>query len=110
MGRVTYEALSRYAVSQADAGSKRLAGLPKLVFSNTLREPLAWSNTNLIKGDVADAIADPQTSGWPPAPLHRQHHAGKDDDAARIGRPTAADDLSPRPWKRGQGADLCRLS
>jgi dihydrofolate reductase len=66
MGRVTYEALSRYALSQTDAGSKRLADLPKLVFSNTLREPLAWSNTGLIKGDVADAIRTLKHQAGPP--------------------------------------------
>jgi hypothetical protein len=50
MGRVTYEALARFAVSATDEVSARMRALPKLVYSNTLREPLAWNNTQLIKG------------------------------------------------------------
>lgn len=57
MGRVTYEALARFAVSGTDEVSARMRRLPKLVYSNTLCEPLAWSNTRVIKGDVGDAIA-----------------------------------------------------
>ena len=33
-----------------------MRALPKLVYSNTLHEPLAWNNTRLIKGNVGDAI------------------------------------------------------
>jgi dihydrofolate reductase len=56
MGRVTYEALARFAASATDEVSARMRTLPKLVCSNTLHEPLAWNNTRLIKGDVGDAI------------------------------------------------------
>ena len=56
MGRVTYEALARFAVSATDEVSVRMSTLPKLVCSNTLYEPLAWNNTRLIKGNVGDAI------------------------------------------------------
>jgi dihydrofolate reductase len=57
MGRVTYDALARFAVSATDEVSVRMRVLPKLVCSNTLHEPLAWSNTRLITGQVGDAIA-----------------------------------------------------
>lgn len=57
MGRVTYEALARFAASATDDVSIRMSTLPKLVCSNTLHEPLAWSNTSLIRGNVADSIA-----------------------------------------------------
>lgn len=57
MGRVTYEALARFAASATDEVSARMRALPKLVFSNTLNEPLAWKNTRLISGDVGDSIA-----------------------------------------------------
>ena len=56
MGRVTYEVLARFAVSATDEVSARMRTLPKLVCSNTLHEPLAWNNTRLIRGNVADAI------------------------------------------------------
>ena len=50
MGRVTYEALARFAVSATDEVSARMRRLPKLVYSNTLCEPLAWSNHAFDKG------------------------------------------------------------
>lgn len=56
MGRVTYEALALFAGSATDEVSARMRNLPKLVYSNTLHEPLTWNNTRLIKGEVGDAI------------------------------------------------------
>lgn len=56
MGRVTYEALAQFAASATDEVSARMRTLPKLVFSNTLHEPLAWKNTCLITGDLGNAI------------------------------------------------------
>jgi dihydrofolate reductase len=56
MGRVTYEALARFSISATDAVSARMRALSKVVYSNTLHEPLAWDNTRLIKGNVGDAI------------------------------------------------------
>src|SRR5215831_19754695 len=56
MGRVTYEALARFAASATDEVSIRMSTLPKLVCSNTLHEPLAWKNTSLIRGNVAESI------------------------------------------------------
>jgi dihydrofolate reductase len=35
-----------------------LAGLPKLVFSSTLREPLSWANSELVAGDAVEAVRD----------------------------------------------------
>ena len=56
MGRVTYEALARFSASATDELSVRMSALPKLVCSSTLEEPLAWKNTRLLKGAVADEI------------------------------------------------------
>ena len=33
-----------------------MSSLPKLVFSSTLKEPLPWKNTRLLKSAVADEI------------------------------------------------------
>jgi dihydrofolate reductase len=33
-----------------------MSSLPKLVFSSTFKEPLAWKNTRLLKSAVADEI------------------------------------------------------
>jgi len=56
MGRVTYAALAQFSASATDDLSVRMSELPKLVFSSTLKEPLAWKNTRLLKGAVADEI------------------------------------------------------
>jgi dihydrofolate reductase len=56
MGRVTYEAMAQFVPSAADPTSMRMSELPKVVFSNTLREPLSWKNTRLVKGSLANEI------------------------------------------------------
>ena len=56
MGRVTYEALARFAPSATDPVSLRMSDLPKLVVSTSLQEPLSWKNTRLLKGNVVDDI------------------------------------------------------
>lgn len=56
MGRVTYETLARFSASATDEVSARMSALPKVVCSNTLREPLPWKNTRLVKGAMADEI------------------------------------------------------
>ena len=44
MGRVTYEALARFAVSATDEVSVRMRTLPKLVCSNTLCRSLGTTH------------------------------------------------------------------
>jgi dihydrofolate reductase len=56
MGRVTYDALAQISSSATDEASTRMTDLPKVVFSNTLSEPLAWPNTRLIGGDLGDGM------------------------------------------------------
>jgi dihydrofolate reductase len=55
MGRVTYQVLPSIAAA-ADEASAKTNRLPKVVSSNTLREPLTWNNTRLLRGDLAEAI------------------------------------------------------
>jgi dihydrofolate reductase len=56
MGRVTYQALSAISLAATDEISTRMSDLPKAVVSNTLPEPLAWRNSRVVRGDVADGI------------------------------------------------------
>ncbi|MFZ0636149.1 MAG: dihydrofolate reductase family protein [Candidatus Acidiferrales bacterium] len=56
MGRATYVALAQFSASATDELSVKMSSLPKLVFSSTLKEPLAWKNTRLLKNEVADEI------------------------------------------------------
>ena len=56
MGRVTYETLTRFSASATDDLSRRMAELPKIIFSSTLQEPLVWKNTRVLRGDAAEEI------------------------------------------------------
>ena len=60
MGRVTYEIMARSWPSSPDPLADPLAGpmnsLPKLVFSATLAEPLAWNNAQLAKRGPVEEI------------------------------------------------------
>ena len=55
MGSNTYRALSEIGAAEADATSP-MDELPKVVFSSSLRPPLAWANTTLISDDAAVAV------------------------------------------------------
>ena len=54
--RVTYEALSAIAQNHPVEGADRMSELPKVVFSRTLREPLAWDNSRLAKADLVEEV------------------------------------------------------
>lgn len=56
MGRITYETMSAMSSSATDDASLRMSEQRKVVFSNTLAEPLTWANTRLVRGDLATAI------------------------------------------------------
>jgi dihydrofolate reductase len=55
MGANTYRLMSELA-SGGEPGTDALANLSKVVFSSTLREPLAWANTRLVSGDAVEAV------------------------------------------------------
>jgi len=58
MGRRTYEDFYAYWPNQTDNPyTEVLNNTPKYVASTTLKEPLPWSNSILLKGDVAEAVA-----------------------------------------------------
>ena len=50
MGANTYRLMSTLA-TEGEPGTDVLAGLSKIVFSTTLKEPLSWPNTQLVDRD-----------------------------------------------------------
>jgi len=68
MGANTYRVMSSMSEQAAgeDSGFSEeegaaltgLAALPKVVFSSTLQEPLAWPNSELISGDAVEAVKE----------------------------------------------------
>ena len=58
LGRRTYEDFASFWPTQKDSPfTEPLANATKYVASRTLEEPLGWSNSTLLRGDAADAVA-----------------------------------------------------
>ena len=55
MGATTYRVMSGFA-AQGEPGTDALGGMSKIVFSTTLREPLSWTNTELVARDPVEAV------------------------------------------------------
>jgi RibD C-terminal domain len=55
MGATTYRLMSEFA-ARGEPGTDALAGMSKVVFSATLREPLSWANTRLVAQDPVTAV------------------------------------------------------
>lgn len=60
MGRVGYQEWASYWPTAAQDGdfADFINAVPKFVASRTLSEPLAWSNSSLIKGDLEAFVRD----------------------------------------------------
>ena len=60
LGRVTYEGMAAFWPNQPGGTPMvdYINGVPKFVASGTLEEPLGWNNSLLIKGDVAEGVAE----------------------------------------------------
>lgn len=72
LGATTYRLMSDFAAdaegstaepSDEDAVTGGLAHVPKVVYSSTLEEPLAWENTRLVRGDAVEAVAEMKREG-----------------------------------------------
>lgn len=58
LGRRTYEDFADFWPKQREHPFTAVMGkIEKSVASTTLKEPLSWSNSMLLKGDAADAVA-----------------------------------------------------
>lgn len=60
LGRVTYEGLAAFWPNQPGGTPMvdYINTVPKHVVSTTLEEPLEWNNSTLIKGNIAEGIAE----------------------------------------------------
>jgi dihydrofolate reductase len=65
MGANTYRLMHGFA-SDGEPGTEALADMPKIVFSNTLREPLEWPNSRLVSGDAVEAVRELKDGGTEP--------------------------------------------
>jgi dihydrofolate reductase len=62
MGATTYRVMSGFA-AEGEPGTDVLAGMPKVVFSSTLSEPLSWANTQLVAEDAVEAVRKMKDDG-----------------------------------------------
>ena len=62
LGSTTYRLMHGFA-SSGEPGTDSLAGMSKLVFSNTLSYPLEWANSTLVRGDAVEAVRDLKATG-----------------------------------------------
>jgi dihydrofolate reductase len=62
LGATTYRVMYGFA-SSGEPGTDQLAGMPKVVFSNTLTEPLEWANSTLVTGDPVEAVRRMKAQG-----------------------------------------------
>ncbi len=62
MGATTYRVMSGLA-AEGEPGTGTLAGMSKIVFSTTLREPLAWPNTELVARDPVETVRQMKGAG-----------------------------------------------
>jgi len=56
LGRRTWELFARIWPGRDDEFSARMNGVPKLVATRTLTSTEAWANSQLVNGDVIDAV------------------------------------------------------
>ena len=91
MGANTYRLMSELA-ADGEPGTDALAGLSKVVFSSTLKEPLSWPNTQLVSRSAGEAVREMKETGTTPM---------------RIGQPRTMP-LSVERWSRGPFS-RCRL-
>jgi dihydrofolate reductase len=62
MGANTYRLMSGLT-DEGEPGTDALAGFPKMVFSSTLTEPLAWPNSRLVAADPVEAVRELKDHG-----------------------------------------------
>jgi len=56
LGRSTWQLFSRLWPSRTDPFSTRMNAVPKLVASRTLTDASAWANSQVLKGDLVEAV------------------------------------------------------
>jgi dihydrofolate reductase len=61
MGANTYRLMHGFA-SSGEPGTESLAAMSKVVFSNSLPDPLEWANSTLVRGDPVEAVRERKSS------------------------------------------------
>ncbi|MEZ0446369.1 dihydrofolate reductase family protein [Cellulomonas sp. ICMP 17802] len=63
MGATTYRLMAEFAAASDDPSFASLTELPKVVFSSTLREPVAWARTRVVREDPVEEVRAMKADG-----------------------------------------------
>ncbi len=63
MGATTYRLMWGFASEAPEVAFEQLNATPKIVFSSTLEEPLAWANSRLVTTDAVEAVRELKRDG-----------------------------------------------
>jgi dihydrofolate reductase len=66
MGANTYRTMSQIVAEEEDPTFARMAEIPKVVFSKTLKPPLAWANTQVVTEGAVTALRRMKEEGSVP--------------------------------------------
>jgi len=66
MGANTYRTMSQIVAEEADPTFARMAEIPKVVFSKTLKPPLTWANTQVVAEGAVTALRRMKEEGSVP--------------------------------------------
>lgn len=66
MGANTYRTMSGIVAEQDDPTFERMAEIPKIVFSKTLKPPLTWANTEIVADDAVTTLRRMKAEGSVP--------------------------------------------
>ena len=107
MGATTYREMAAL-VEEGEPGTEMLAGVPKVVFSSTLTEPLAWPNTTVVRGDAVEAVRD-EGQWWAGSTHDGEPVPVSFLTGGRLGRPFPGRGLPRDHRQDGPGSHLRRL-
>ena len=66
MGANTYRTMSQIVAEEEDPTFARMAEIPKVVFSKTLKPPLTWANTQVVAEGAVPALRKMKAEGSVP--------------------------------------------
>ena len=109
MGATTYRLMSDFAATSDDPSFAQLTEMSKVVFSSTLKNPLAWANTRLVDQDPVEAVRSMKEDDAHPLRTIGSRHFVPVVARGRPRRPLPGGRLPSHHRQHRAGADLRRI-
>ena len=110
MGATTYRLMWGFASEAPEVAFEQLNATPKIVFSSTLEEPLAWANSRLVTTDAVEAVRETQARRRDVVRAPSGASNCADRSFVPASSTASASSSSPSSPARPARADLRRLS